>query len=97
MRPGAIRHLGLVAAIVVATAAAGCLTTAASAAGISVGFQQPALAVAPGDTFTVELVVPEAGDEFNAFDAAIRFDPARLAFGHRSSWPRATRSGAAWC
>jgi hypothetical protein len=36
--------------------------------------------VAPGDTFTVELLIVEADEEFNAFDVNLGFDPARVAF-----------------
>lgn len=49
-------------------------------AGVSAGFADSVLTVAPGDTFVVQIVVPVAADSFNAFDAPIRFDPARLAF-----------------
>ena len=36
------------------------------------------VSVAPNTTFTLELVVREAGPAFNAFDLDVRFDPARL-------------------
>lgn len=85
------RSTGLVAATVVAVAAA-CLASPGFAAGVAAGFQPSAIAVAPGDTFTVEIAVTAAGDEFNAFDAAIRFDPARLAFVPTS--PLASQRGA---
>ena len=39
-----------------------------------------ATTVAPGDTFAVDMVVTQAGAQFNAFDASIRFDPAMLSF-----------------
>ncbi len=38
------------------------------------------VAVAPGDTFTVQLVVPAARDSFNGYDAVLEFDPAALHF-----------------
>ena len=36
--------------------------------------------LAAGDTVTVELVVPQAGLEFNAYDACVRYDPEVLTF-----------------
>jgi hypothetical protein len=36
--------------------------------------------LAAGDTVTVELVVPRAGLEFNAYDACVRYDPEVLTF-----------------
>lgn len=72
---------------------AGSLAAApAAAAGVTAGFQQPFLQVAPGDTFQVQIVVPVAGDPFNAFDAPIRFDPAQLTFVPTS--PLANQRGA---
>lgn len=49
-------------------------------ADVYVGLSTPATSVAPGDTFTVEVVIAQPDSAFNAFDASIRFDPARLAF-----------------
>jgi hypothetical protein len=64
-----------------ATAAALTLALAAPAgAGVRVAAQPESLVVAPGDTFTVWLRVPETGSRFNGFDATLTFDPAALAF-----------------
>jgi hypothetical protein len=52
----------------------------AGAAGVYVGFPDSLMVVAPGDTFTLSLQVLEPADPFNAFDASIRFDPARVEF-----------------
>uniref|UniRef100_A0A832I0F1 T9SS type A sorting domain-containing protein n=1 Tax=Eiseniibacteriota bacterium TaxID=2212470 RepID=A0A832I0F1_UNCEI len=79
--PHGVRRLARAAALAVALAAlAAAGARPATAAGITVGFQQPTLTVSPGDTFLVQIVVSPAGDPFNAFDAPIRFDPVQLTF-----------------
>lgn len=52
----------------------------AGAAGVHVRLQTAAATVAQNQEFDVELRVFQADDPFNAFDAAVRFDPARLTF-----------------
>jgi hypothetical protein len=47
---------------------------------VHVGFVPANVIVAAGDTFTVHVWVLEAGASFNAFDLAVRFDPAFLSF-----------------
>ncbi len=49
-------------------------------AAVQVGGAADTLVVAPGAVFTVDIVVPVAGDAFNAFSLGLRFDPALLAF-----------------
>jgi hypothetical protein len=70
------------AALLVGAVALGVwgLRAPAAQAEISVGFAPDSITVAPGDTFTVALAVLQDGAEFNAFDAAILFDPTRLTF-----------------
>ena len=72
-RAGAVLTLGAALALLVAP-------HRAQAAGVTLGFQADTLLVAPGGTLVAELTVPVAGAEFNAFDAAVRFDPAWLTF-----------------
>jgi hypothetical protein len=50
------------------------------AAGVHVDFGPSPLEVQSGATFTVPLRVFQAGDPFNAFDANVYFDPARLTY-----------------
>jgi hypothetical protein len=52
--------------------------TPADAARFSVAGATDTLSVSPGQAFTVDLVVRDAGPAFNAFDLTLRFDPARL-------------------
>jgi hypothetical protein len=72
-----IRHtsvallLGAVASLAVAPA---------HATGVHASLQPAGTALNPGDYLTVSITVDPADSYFNAFDAAIRFDPARLAF-----------------
>ncbi|HEY6866371.1 MAG TPA: cohesin domain-containing protein, partial [Candidatus Eisenbacteria bacterium] len=47
---------------------------------VTAGFIPQAIAVAPGDTFTVDVAVMQAGAPFNAFDASVRFDPSMVSF-----------------
>jgi hypothetical protein len=68
------------AAAFVATMLAALFVGTPAAAGVSTGFPDTLIVVAPGDTFTLSLQVLEGGDAFNAFDASIRFDPSRVAF-----------------
>ena len=64
-----------------AAALAGVLLWCGAAnADIFAGFSDSTLSVAPGDTFTVYVQVLQAGAQFNAFDASIRFDPGKLTF-----------------
>jgi len=50
------------------------------AAGITVTLQPNGVTVQPGDTVVVEVVVPEAGDAFNGYDAVVGYEPDRLLF-----------------
>lgn len=70
----------LVTAIALGAALWTATTPAPADADVFAGFATPAFSVAPGDTFTAYLVIEQAGDEFNAFDASMRFDPALLSF-----------------
>ena len=54
--------------------------SAAWAATLHASLQPGAVTVNPGDIVTIELAVANDGVPFNAFDASVRFDPARLAF-----------------
>ena len=65
-----------------AFAAAIGLVTAAGGASGAVHLNGGALTmtVAPGDSFYVPLTVFQADAQFNAFDADVNFDPARLTF-----------------
>ena len=51
-----------------------------AADGVHVRLETPVLAVSPNDEFDVDVVVFEADEPFNAFDASIRFDPAKLSY-----------------
>ena len=57
-----------------------CCTAPAHATGVRVAVSPETLTVAPGDTFTVQLRVPVAGDPFNGYDAVLSFDPGALKF-----------------
>ena len=70
--------LALIAFVAVLCLDAG-VTRAASGA-IHAGLLPATVTVAPGDTFTVYMSILVADAQFNAFDASIRFDPARLSF-----------------
>lgn len=50
------------------------------AAGVHARLQPAAITVTQGQEFDVEIAVFQADGSFNAFDAAIRFDPSRLTF-----------------
>ena len=50
----------------------------ARAAQLTVAGASDTVAVAPGDTFTLDLVVRGASPPFNGFDLDVRFDPTRL-------------------
>ncbi len=50
----------------------------ARAARFIVGGAADTVAVTPGETFTLDLVVREAGPSFNGFDLDLRFDATRL-------------------
>jgi len=50
------------------------------AGGVRVAVFPESLTTAPGDTFTVQVQVPVAGDAFNGYDAVLAFDPAALRF-----------------
>ena len=53
-------------------------TQVAHAARFVVAGSADTVMVTPGQSFTLEFVVREAGPAFNAFDLDVRFDPARL-------------------
>jgi hypothetical protein len=57
-----------------------CCTAPVHAAGVRVAVSPETLTVAPGDTFTVQLRVPVAGDPFNGYVAVMSFDPAAVRF-----------------
>ncbi len=61
-------------------AAVALFARAAAAAGIHAGIVPLVSTPALGDTVVVELRITTADAAFNAFDASIQFDPARLAF-----------------
>lgn len=52
----------------------------ATATGIHASLQPAGTVLSPGDYFTVSLTLDPADSNINAFDAAIRFDPSRVAF-----------------
>jgi len=52
--------------------------TPARAEQFTVAGASDTVAVSQGQTFTLDLVVRDAGPAFNAFDLCVRFDPARL-------------------
>jgi hypothetical protein len=52
----------------------------AGRADVYVGLLPSTMTVSPGDTFTVTMAIADPDSSFNAFDASIRFDPARLEF-----------------
>ena len=52
--------------------------TPARAARFTVAGATDTVSAAPGQTFTLDLVVRDAGPSFNAFDLCVHFDPARL-------------------
>ena len=74
---GGPRRIAWTAGVALGLALAG---PGAAAADVFAGFSPSTITVAPGDTFTVEVVLQQAGAELNAFDASVRFDPARLSF-----------------
>lgn len=66
-----------------ATAVAAALTLAlagTATADVRVAVSPEILAVAPGATLTLELLVPVPGSAFNGYDAIIDYDPAILTF-----------------
>jgi hypothetical protein len=54
--------------------------TAAPAAGVHLQFVAVPTTILPGDTFLVQVTVPVADAQFNAFDLVIEYDPDRLTF-----------------
>ena len=52
--------------------------SAARAARYTLAGAADTVAVSPGQTFTLDLVLRDASPPFNAFDLDVRFDPARL-------------------
>ena len=72
------RPFGFAATVV---AAALTLALAGTArADVRVAVSPGMLVVAPGATFTLELLVPVPGSAFNGYDAIIEYDPAILTF-----------------
>lgn len=65
---------------VVALAAVVATATPAHALGVHASLQPSTITVNPGDVITVDVTLSPADAWINAFDAAIRFDPVRLAF-----------------
>jgi hypothetical protein len=53
-------------------------STPTDAAQITVAGASDTVSVAPGQSLTLDLVVPQSGPAFNAFDLDVRFDPALL-------------------
>src|SRR5689334_4927336 len=76
------RGAGFVRAVAIAALAlsGATLRPQAAAADVTAGFSPATMTVAPGDTFTVTLVIPIADAAFNAFDASVRFDPAMVSY-----------------
>lgn len=58
----------------------GALVAPAGAVAVSVRLLPASTAVAPGDTFTVQIAVDAADSVFNAFDAYLAFDSSTVAF-----------------
>src|SRR2546422_7001597 len=83
-RPTMTRKAQAVAALILALAV-GSGSPRGARAGIHVELGPGSSLVQPGDTVTVQLQVFQAESEFNAFDAYLRFDPARLQFVPASS------------
>ena len=52
----------------------------AARAGVSVGVVPASSSVAPGEEFTLDLAILDAGSPFNGFDAVVEFDPSALTF-----------------
>lgn len=52
----------------------------AEASGVYVALQPATATVTPGSLFELDVVVTDAGDPFNAYEAVIGFDPAALTF-----------------
>ena len=71
-----IRHTVVTALLAAASLAA----APAHALGVHASLQPTSILLNPGDVLTVSLTLDPADSFINAFDAAIRFDPARLAF-----------------
>ena len=59
-------------------------SASAHADGVRVSVQPETLTVAPGDTFTVNLVVPDSGAAFNGYVATLAYDPLALHFVQQS-------------
>ena len=67
-------------AATVALADPGATMAPARSDTVLVALVPPAHQFAAGDTFTVDVVVPVAGPQFNAYDAYVSYDPAVLTF-----------------
>ena len=52
----------------------------AAADGVHAAITPALTTVAPGEEFTVEIAIVEAGEPFNGFDSVVEFDPAVLTF-----------------
>jgi hypothetical protein len=58
--------------------ALGSVAPPASADGVTLSIVPEAAVCAPGDSLTVDLQVPVAGEAFNAYTAVVTWDPSRL-------------------
>jgi hypothetical protein len=72
---GAALTVGMAAGLVIAL---GTGAAPASADGVTLAIAPEAAVYAPGDSLTVDLQVPVAGEAFNAYTAVVTYDPARL-------------------
>jgi len=70
----------LMLAATVAAADPAAIMASARTDTVLVALVPPADQFAAGDTFTVDVVVPEAGPQFNAYDAYVSYDPEVLTF-----------------
>src|SRR5882762_1691520 len=67
-------------AAIVATGVAACALPCAAAAAVTLRLEAARTAVAPGDTITIEVVVPAADSTFNAFHLVVGYDPHLVTF-----------------
>jgi hypothetical protein len=74
------RRRGRAGWLAAACAAALCLAPPLAHADITVTLVPSRPVVAPGDTFSIYVVIPIAGAQFNAFDASLHFDADRVSY-----------------
>lgn len=73
----------LVGFLVLGGAAAGHAMTPARTDTMRLQLSPHTSALSPGDTLRVDVIVPQAGPNFNAYDAYVSYDPAVLSFLRR--------------